>query len=80
MSDQSEIIFLIFEAVLASVLSMDKTLNIEEGNSTNILAPCGGIGFFKGATFNRRFTELIEYKEKHGDCAVPFSTPRYVFK
>jgi hypothetical protein len=77
MSDQTEIMSLIFEAVLASVLSIDKALNIEEGNSTNI-APCGGIGFFKG-TFNRRFTELIEYKEKHGDCAVPVDTPGYVF-
>ena len=29
--------------------------------------------------FDLRFTELIEYKEKHEDCAVPVSTPRYVF-
>jgi hypothetical protein len=29
--------------------------------------------------FNLRFTELIEYKEKHGHCAVPFSTKGYVF-
>ena len=77
MSDQTEIISLIFEAVLASVLSMDKALNIEEGNSTNI-APCGVIGFNKG-TFDLRFTELIEHKEKHGHCAVPIDTTRYVF-
>jgi hypothetical protein len=31
--------------------------------------------------FNLRFTELIEYKEKHGNCAVPVGTPGgYVFK
>jgi hypothetical protein len=29
--------------------------------------------------FNLHFTELIEYKEKHGHCAVPIRTPRYVF-
>ena len=28
----------------------------------------------------RRFTELIEYKEKYGNCAVPAGTPGYVFK
>jgi hypothetical protein len=59
MSDQTEIIYLIFEAVIASVLSMDTALCIEEGNSTNI-APCGGIGF---STFDLRFKELIDYKE-----------------
>ena len=29
--------------------------------------------------FNFRFMELIEYKEKYGNCAVPAGTPRYVF-
>ena len=30
--------------------------------------------------FNFRFMELIEYKEKYGNCAVPAGTPGYVFK
>ena len=29
--------------------------------------------------FNLRFTELVEYKEKYGHCAVPVSTKGYVF-
>jgi hypothetical protein len=30
--------------------------------------------------FNLRFTELIEYKENHGNCAIPIDTPMCVFK
>jgi hypothetical protein len=29
--------------------------------------------------FDLRFTKLIEYKEKYGNCAVPLSTKGYAF-
>ena len=57
--------------------------NIEDSSLTeDRIKKLNDVGFIwnhREDAFNFRFTELIEYKEKHEDCAVPVSTPRYVF-
>ena len=78
-----KVICLVFEGILAAVLSMDLNLNSSTGTSTNNVA-CGTrieFGSMKECSFEERFSELEEYKQEHGHCNVPkifTDKPEYV--
>ena len=57
--------------------------NIEDSSLTeDRIKKLNDVGFIWDRyedAFDLRFTELIEYKEKHEDCAVPVRTKGCVF-